>query len=72
MISLPGWHNRIQQNGVTTFRAPGSSLLMSEGNQPKAQNFTKIHFAKPEVKYLGHMVSKEGINPDPDKIQAIK
>ena len=33
---------------------------------------SKCHFAKPEVKYLGHIVSKEGVKPDPEKIRAIK
>ena len=33
---------------------------------------SKCEFAKPEVKYLGHVVSQQGISPDPDKLAAIK
>ena len=31
----------------------------------------KCHLFKPRVKYLGHVVSEDGISPDPDKISAI-
>lgn len=32
----------------------------------------KCHFLQPEVKFLGHQVSCQGISTDPDKIQAVK
>ncbi|VDI13598.1 Hypothetical predicted protein [Mytilus galloprovincialis] len=32
----------------------------------------KCTFAKRQIKYLGHIVSSDGILPDPDKISAIK
>ena len=32
---------------------------------------SKCHFAKTEVKYLGHIVSKQGIRADPDKLNAM-
>lgn len=32
----------------------------------------KCHFGKKKVKYLGHVISKDGILPDPEKISAIK
>ena len=32
----------------------------------------KCHFGQTKVKYLGHVISKEGIRPDPEKISAIK
>ncbi|KAL5020815.1 hypothetical protein ScPMuIL_002102 [Solemya velum] len=31
----------------------------------------KCHFAKTEVKYLGHVVSEEGIQTDPEKVSAV-
>ena len=33
---------------------------------------SKCSFMKNEVKYLGHIVSKEGLKPDPDKIKVIQ
>ena len=32
----------------------------------------KCNFCKPEVLYLGHVVGKQGIKPNPDKIEVIK
>ena len=32
----------------------------------------KCHFGQRKVKYLGHVISREGIQPDPEKISAIK
>ena len=32
---------------------------------------SKCHILKAEVSYLGHIISKDGIRPDPDKIKAI-
>ncbi|CAF5032002.1 unnamed protein product, partial [Rotaria socialis] len=32
----------------------------------------KCHFCKTQLKYLGHIVSKEGISPDPDKLNAVR
>ena len=31
----------------------------------------KCHLFRREVKYLGHVVSKNGISPDPDKVNAV-
>ena len=33
---------------------------------------SKCHFANPEVIYLGHIVSRNGIQPDPDKVSAVR
>jgi hypothetical protein len=32
----------------------------------------KCQFAMPEIKYLGHVISRQGTSPDPDKISAVK
>ena len=32
----------------------------------------KCHFCKTHLKYLGHVVSKEGIRPDPDKLNTVR
>lgn len=32
----------------------------------------KCQFLKPEVKYLGHIVSVEGVRPDPVKVQCVR
>jgi hypothetical protein len=31
----------------------------------------KCEFAKPEILYLGHLISREGITVDPSKIEAV-
>ena len=33
---------------------------------------SKCHFAYPQVTYLGHIVSRNGIQPDPDKVSAVR
>ncbi len=33
---------------------------------------SKCHFAYPQVTYLGHIVSRHGIQPDPDKVSAVR
>ena len=33
---------------------------------------SKYHFVKPQVEYLGHIVSAEGLRPNPAKISAVK
>lgn len=32
----------------------------------------KCDFLRPEVNYLGHIISREGLKPNPDKIEAVK
>ncbi|KAG9282794.1 hypothetical protein AMEX_G1491 [Astyanax mexicanus] len=34
-------------------------------------NKDKCNFSKPEIRYFGHIISKEGIQPDMDKVKAI-
>lgn len=31
----------------------------------------KCHFCKPELRYLGYLVDKKGLRPDPEKVEAI-
>uniref|UniRef100_A0A8R7UQC7 Reverse transcriptase domain-containing protein n=1 Tax=Triticum urartu TaxID=4572 RepID=A0A8R7UQC7_TRIUA len=35
-------------------------------------NLIKCSFAQPELEYLGHVVSKNGVNTDPAKVQAVQ
>ena len=35
-------------------------------------NRKKCHFVQPEISYLGHIISKDGIAPDPEKVRAIQ
>ena len=46
-------------------------LQILENNQLYVKR-SKYSFGKQEVEYLGHIVSREGANVDPQKIQAIK
>ena len=32
----------------------------------------KCHFGQASVKYLGHIVSRDGVSPDPKKLSAVK
>ena len=32
----------------------------------------KCEFLRPEVAYLGHIIEKEGVRPDPKKMEAVK
>ncbi len=34
-------------------------------------NMNKIQFKVPSVKYMGHIISEEGLSPDPEKVEAI-
>ncbi|KAK7918908.1 hypothetical protein WMY93_010192 [Mugilogobius chulae] len=42
--------------------------LQQEGLKAKLE---KCSFFKPKVKYLGHVISKEGVSTDPSKIEAV-
>ena len=33
---------------------------------------SKCHFAKRNIKFLGHIISADGIRTDPDNIKAVK
>lgn len=33
---------------------------------------SKCHFGQKKVKFLGHVISKDGVRPDPAKVSAIK
>ncbi|KAJ8012560.1 hypothetical protein DPEC_G00044120 [Dallia pectoralis] len=44
------------------------SRLHQEGLKVKLE---KCSFFQPEVKYLGHVISKDGVSTDPDKISAV-
>ena len=35
-------------------------------------NINKCEFLKTEIFYLGHILSKQGVSPDPRKLEAVK
>ena len=35
-------------------------------------NSKKMNLRKPQVKLMGHVISKDGLKPDPDKVKAVK
>ena len=35
-------------------------------------NSKKMKLKKPEVKFMGHIVSKDGLKPDPEKVKAVE
>lgn len=46
-------------------------VLTSLANAGLQINTKKCHFASKSIKVLGHVVSSDGIRPDPDKIKAV-
>ena len=42
-----------------------------ESSGLKLINQSKCHLRQNEVKYFGHIISKAGVRPDPDKVKAI-
>ena len=34
-------------------------------------NFEKCQIKQPQVKYVGHLVTKQGLKPDPDKVRVV-
>ena len=36
------------------------------------QNSRRVELRKPEVKFMGHVISKEGLKPDPAKVKAVE
>lgn len=47
-------------------------LLALLGRANLKVNLEKCHFAASEVNYLGHVVTEEGVQPDPGKLRAIR
>lgn len=47
------------------------SVLQTLADNKLYANFEKCAFNNPEVEYLGHVVSADGIKPDPKKVQAV-
>jgi hypothetical protein len=47
------------------------SVLQTLSEHKLYANFEKCSFNNPEVEYLGHVVSVEGIKPDPKKVHAV-
>ena len=46
--------------------------VMKQARQANAKfSIDKLQLKIPQVKYMGHLISHEGIRPDPDKVNAI-
>lgn len=62
LVAEPTWddHNSVLAELLCVFREKGISV-----------NLSKSEFGKRELKFLGHLVSAEGIKPDPEKLTAI-
>jgi transposase InsO family protein len=54
-------HARRVERVFEKLRAAGLSLKLG-----------KCHFALPQVNYLGHVISAEGVRPDPEKVSAVQ
>uniref|UniRef100_A0A3P9QH08 ribonuclease H n=1 Tax=Poecilia reticulata TaxID=8081 RepID=A0A3P9QH08_POERE len=48
-----------------------NAVLKTIKNSGLKLNKAKCHFSKSETRYFGHIISAEGIKPDPSKVEAI-
>ena len=48
------------------------SVLQRIADSDLTLQLSKCNFCKTKLKYLGHVVSKSGVEPDPDKISAVR
>ena len=57
----------------STFKRYFKNKFLSEQYyEERAKEFSKCDFFKDKIQYLGHIVTKEGIYVDPEKIRAIE
>ncbi|XP_073510768.1 uncharacterized protein [Phyllobates terribilis] len=63
------WMARLSNYEFTIKYRAGRSNTNADALKVKP---SKCHLLKPKVQYLGHVVSADGVAPDPDKITAIK
>lgn len=63
LIGEPTWeaHNQVLGELLDTFRNCGVTV-----------NLNKSRIGAPEVKFLGHIITGEGIAPDPEKMEALQ
>lgn len=63
LIAEPTWeaHNAVLGELLDTFSNCGVTV-----------NITKSRIGAPEVKFLGHIITGEGIAPDPEKMEALR
>ena len=71
---VENWIDDIMLSGRT--QKEHDEILNKTLNRAKERNLTlkkkKCEFSQKEIKYIGHIISKEGIRPDPQKIEAIQ
>lgn len=63
LIYSPSWHDHMVQLDQV--------LEMLKSQQLKVKR-EKCEFGQTEVHYLGHIISREGVNMDPTKVEAIQ
>lgn len=63
LIAEKSWadHNEVLNRLLCAFRHAGVTV-----------NLQKSQFGRSSIKFLGHIISGDGIHPDPDKIKAVK
>ncbi|KAL0282728.1 UNVERIFIED_CONTAM: Transposon Ty3-I Gag-Pol polyprotein [Sesamum radiatum] len=68
-LRLGYWQLRIEEGSIpkTTFRTSSADLREKQ----LYAKFSKCEFWMEEIALLGHVVSKEGVQPDPAKVKAI-
>eukprot|EP00731_Ephydatia_muelleri_P017894 Em0010g992a len=62
LCSVPHFLNTLNDSGQCLNTLPHAGLKLKPN---------KCHFARSEIRYLGHIVSRDGVKADPEKLRAI-
>ena len=76
---IPGQYPDFKSDGVPAPGVLASHFTKAEGRSSKVEaqlthlklKPSKCHFFQKQVAFLGHIISEQGINIDPDKVQKI-
>ena len=68
---LSGWHNNLLKELEGTFRKSQRSLQSTSRSNLKIKE-SKCEFFKSKVHYLGYLVGADGVEPLPEKLEAIQ
>ena len=68
---IPRQHHHLQQIGKRAFRTFGRNIHLTKSSRTQTQVRKKCCFFKKHIQYLGHLISADGIQPLPEKLESI-